>query len=276
MPQAALFPLGGHRLIARDFADVNTPADVDDTPQSAISRVCSCWSSRRVPHETTPDADLEKAGCQPTIGEKGSNVPLHNPQSPAKNICSSHREVPTDRTEHPKRDSSNSTDPGDGTVVSNLPILNKTPSLTSSNETPSPIEPRDSRFRRATASTWRFLVALATPPTISIVVGITVAMIPTLKALFVPSPSDSHPHIGTAPDGLPPLHVIFDTATFIGGGSIPLGLICLGSALARLEVPKPFSRAPLNAIVALSILKARRPIIRSFVVPASSCMRRWL
>ncbi|KAG9093447.1 Protein M3 [Ceratobasidium sp. 370] len=244
---AALFPLGGHRLIARDFADVDTSADAGDAPESVVSRLCDYRSGMRTLCGKGQSADLEKDGCQPPIDEKRADISPVGPQSPTKDPCLGHREVPEDSVEHSKRDSSNSTDAEDSTVVPNLPAHAKSPSLTSSGETPLPAESKD--------------IALAIPPTISIVVGIIIAVIPTLKALFIPPSPDSHVHVGTAPDGLPPLHVLFDTATFIGGGSIPLGLVCLGSALARLEVPKPFSRAPLGAISAFSILKARHPMV---------------
>jgi predicted permease len=94
-----------------------------------------------------------------------------------------------------------------------------------------------------------------------IALGLVVAIVPALKALFLIPPVGSHVQISMAPDGLPPLNVILDTATFIGGGSIPLGLVCLGSALARLQIPKPLSRAPLGAITTFSILKVCCPAL---------------
>ncbi|KAN0082936.1 hypothetical protein V8E55_008731 [Tylopilus felleus] len=50
----------------------------------------------------------------------------------------------------------------------------------------------------------------------------------------------------TAPDGQPPLAIVLNTTTFIGGASVPLGLIILGSALARMEIPG--GRLPLGAV----------------------------
>lgn len=88
-------------------------------------------------------------------------------------------------------------------------------------------------------------------------VSLVVALVPSLKALFITPPAGSNIHIGAAPDGLPPLNIILDTATFIGNGCVPLGLTCLGSALARLEVSQPISRAPIGAITAFSVLKVR-------------------
>lgn len=41
-----MFPLGGHRLIAKDYADGAMPVDADDdVPESAISRVRRRWQS---------------------------------------------------------------------------------------------------------------------------------------------------------------------------------------------------------------------------------------
>jgi predicted permease len=63
-------------------------------------------------------------------------------------------------------------------------------------------------------------------------------------------------HVHPAPDGLPPLEVILDTATFIGAASVPLGLVCLGSALSRMKVPlNHLGTLPLGAITCLTIGK---------------------
>ncbi|KAJ7148770.1 auxin efflux carrier [Mycena crocata] len=62
-----------------------------------------------------------------------------------------------------------------------------------------------------------------------------------------------HPHIPSGPDGRPPLSFLFDTANFIGAASVPLGLICLGSALARLEVPRGrWNQLPVGAILSMA------------------------
>ncbi|KIO24794.1 hypothetical protein M407DRAFT_212057 [Tulasnella calospora MUT 4182] len=109
------------------------------------------------------------------------------------------------------------------------------------------------RFQRVLS----FLRTLNTPPTITIFISFPVALIPQLKALFVQSnatpslQSISH----SAPDGMPPLAFILDTASFIGAASVPLGLVLLGSALARLNVPKPWTRLPLGAIGWFTVAK---------------------
>lgn len=126
---------------------------------------------------------------------------------------------------------------------------------------PSPAtDPKPSRAIRSLNTARAFLASLASPPTITIAVAFVVALVPQLKALFIAAPAGSNVHIGLAPDGLPPLNIILDTATFIGNGSIPLGLVCLGSALARLQMPKPISRAPLGAISVFAILKVNKNV----------------
>ena len=91
------------------------------------------------------------------------------------------------------------------------------------------------------------------PPSITIIAAFIIAIITPLKALFTPVPNS---HIPNAPDGQPPLAFILDTATFVGAASIPIGLICLGSAIARMKVSRSsLSSLPLGAIAWLSILK---------------------
>jgi auxin efflux carrier family protein len=101
-----------------------------------------------------------------------------------------------------------------------------------------------------------FLHGVLTPASSSILVSLLLSLVPALKALFVASPTG--PHLHPAPDGLPPLSVLLDAAAFVGAASVPLGLICLGGALARLEVPRGregWTRMPSGAIVSLAVAK---------------------
>jgi hypothetical protein len=106
------------------------------------------------------------------------------------------------------------------------------------------------------------LKSLITPPALAIIFAFPIALITPLKALFTPLPPGSGPSpIPNAPDGQPPLAFILDTANFIGAASVPLGLVCLGSALARLKLP-PWrtwfgkeSELPVGAIIGLAIGK---------------------
>ncbi|KAG1730938.1 auxin efflux carrier [Suillus paluster] len=100
--------------------------------------------------------------------------------------------------------------------------------------------------------TFGFLQSLMYPPSLSIILSFIIAVIPPLKALFVSGVPGTH--IPTAPDGEPPLAFIMSTAIFISGASVPMSLMALGSALARLNIPRSqWSSLPLSAIGTLAI-----------------------
>jgi predicted permease len=105
--------------------------------------------------------------------------------------------------------------------------------------------------RRIWANFSSFVREVCSPASLSIILSFPIALIPALKGLFVEVQS---PHIPSAPDGRPPLSFLLDTATFIGAASVPLGLVCLGSALARLEVPRGrWNHLPVGAILSMAV-----------------------
>jgi auxin efflux carrier family protein len=100
-----------------------------------------------------------------------------------------------------------------------------------------------------------FLKELLKPLPIVIVFAIVIALVDPLRALFLPPPSSFQPRFrAAAPDGQPPLAFVFDTATFVGAACVPIGLICLGSALAclRVRTGEPFPR---GATASLALAK---------------------
>ena len=100
------------------------------------------------------------------------------------------------------------------------------------------------------------LHVVLTPPSFSIILSLIIAFIYPLKYLFVPVQSSTSVHIRPAPDGGPPLAVILDTAGLVGAASVPLGLISLGAALARLTIQRnQWRNLPLGAISALAMAK---------------------
>ena len=110
------------------------------------------------------------------------------------------------------------------------------------------------RSGRILSSVLTFLRSLCTPASISIISAFIISFVPPLKALFVAGVPGTHIH--PAPDSLPPLNFLMDTASFIGAASVPLGLVCLGSALARLRVPKSqWGQLPVGAITCFAIGK---------------------
>ncbi|KAG1741692.1 auxin efflux carrier [Suillus lakei] len=99
-----------------------------------------------------------------------------------------------------------------------------------------------------------FLSSLLSPVLLSMVVSLIVSRISALKALFIPNVSGTN--IPPAPDGQPPLAFIMDTAAFLGAANSPIGLIILGSALARMNIPRGrWTSLPLGAIGALAVCK---------------------
>ncbi|WWD21690.1 hypothetical protein CI109_106176 [Kwoniella shandongensis] len=94
------------------------------------------------------------------------------------------------------------------------------------------------------------------PLTIAIVLGIVCSVVQPIKALFVDVDGWSGTRIPNAPDGNPPLSFITDTASFLGGMTIPAGLILLGASFARLKIPRKWSDMPIAAITAMTIAKS--------------------
>lgn len=91
--------------------------------------------------------------------------------------------------------------------------LAATPSLSRHRNltTPIPLEPL---YKRIAKSVFKFLLSLISPPAISILLSLLIALIPTLKALFVANvPGVNMPD---GPDGMPPLEWILDITTFGG------------------------------------------------------------
>jgi len=120
----------------------------------------------------------------------------------------------------------------------------------------SEIAPVDSR-RQMIRKAYRMIRSAMSPPSLTIIVSFVISVVPSLKALFVSGVPGVK--FSPAPDGRPPLAILMNTATFIGGASIPLGLICLGSALARLQLPNGSWRS--LPIASISALAASRLII---------------
>ncbi len=114
----------------------------------------------------------------------------------------------------------------------------------------------------------KFLRTLPGPLTITIIVSLIISSIPPLKALFVPlTHEDGTPVIPFAPDGAPPLSFLLDTATFLGNASVPLGLVCIGSSLAKLKIPRRGRDLPLGAICALAFGRLiLQPVIAVFMI----------
>ncbi|KAK6522806.1 Protein M3, variant 3 [Arthrobotrys megalospora] len=90
-----------------------------------------------------------------------------------------------------------------------------------------------------------------TIPTVTLVSALVIAVVPQIRALFVPTTGVNMP---SAPDGRPPLDFIIQFASWGGQLSPVMGLTMLGAALSRIRVrhlPKGFW----TSIVATCFLK---------------------
>lgn len=100
-----------------------------------------------------------------------------------------------------------------------------------------------------------FLQNLKKPNSIALMISIFIALIPWLKALFVNTGKVQLPN---APDKEPALSFILMYAEYLGYPCVPMGLLLIGSSLARLEIkdiPNGFWKSALcNTIFRLAIL----------------------
>ncbi|KIP06170.1 hypothetical protein PHLGIDRAFT_128453 [Phlebiopsis gigantea 11061_1 CR5-6] len=114
----------------------------------------------------------------------------------------------------------------------------------------------------------RPLSALLHPVTIAMVISLPIALVQPLKALFVDVSSTGGPD-WKGPDGKPPLAFIIDTANFLGNIAVPLALVMLGASFARLRVPRPLSRLPILAMLAVTLVKmAILPVVGILICQA--------
>lgn len=100
---------------------------------------------------------------------------------------------------------------------------------------------------------WEFLSNFMRPPSMALIISITLTMIPWTRALFHQDPGHSH-GIPMAPDGHPPLSFIMDITSFVGAAEVPLGLATLGATISRLSLrglPKGFWKS----VVLMTLLK---------------------
>jgi len=240
-----LFPLGFHRWLAWDFAGPDVePEVVQAKIKARRQRLFRLFllKKRQGPssplHNEIPAQDEEKA------------VPPQSPKMVSKNRTS----VTDDATTTVITSPQDSIDPlsRSSQVPSSQPDGHHTliPEPTASTST-SPQRRSLSYSKLLYTYARSFIKGMFNPVSTAIYVALPIALVPKLKALFVEVPGV---HMPSAPDGQPPLAFIQDIATFIGGASVPIGLICLESSLARLNVPlNQWRKLPVGAITSLAI-----------------------
>ncbi|KAH8814734.1 auxin efflux carrier [Flagelloscypha sp. PMI_526] len=287
-----LFPFGGHHLIARDFKGPDYEAEeVREAMRLKRKAMLSGSvhyfanllrtgkkSDERDPekHETTstgqsnPGLTFEKSLDDSDV----PRPPMQRKQSDGKHVSffddtdstvanmiasPSTSRAPTEimSSQHARF-----TSPTPTIVEKSVPTRPGTPhtetTLHHNAEPPTPRQLQLSPTKAMGRQRWimrfkSFCRSLAMPSSIAILLSFPIAIIAPLKALFVHVPGTYMPN---APDGQPPLAFIMDAAQFIGAASVPIGLICLGSALARLKIPRgQWDTLPQGAIISVAITR---------------------
>jgi len=271
-----MFPFGGHKWVAWDFEGQDVePEEVREAMRlkrkamvSHLTRFANLARSKKPEDEP---ADPESKTIPEVLEEKDSteasgqrvqrrHVSFAEDSSlalPTEGICSPNDSAPpTEIGQLSRVDSEKATTMiGDASVYKvpshSIEEINGLP-LHSSNRPDSPTYSQRNFLNRRLII--EFLKALCSPASVAIIFSFPIALIPQLKALFVEVPGTYMP---SAPDGQPPLAFFLDATSFVGAASVPLGLICLGSSLARLNMPRrgEWKALPLGAIICIAIGK---------------------
>lgn len=239
--------MGGSRLVGLDYVgpDVETEK-VQEAARRRRKLIFSGWPmglsrSRNTPRSgdcitselekpQPPDVASKHVSFDQTIPAE-SNCPTDAVSSPALTATA------VDTADAFKADDDHSATPILPTVASQAAVRS----------------PRTARWKTIYANLRPFLRNLFMPCSVTILLSFVIAIVPQLKALFVEVDGT---HISPAPDGEPPLAFILDAASFIGAASVPMGLISLGSALARISVPRSaWGSLPSGAILSLAVAK---------------------
>ncbi|KAF8183930.1 auxin efflux carrier transmembrane protein [Pholiota molesta] len=265
-----LFPLGGHRLVAWDFAGPDVePEEVQEAMRikrkaffNTLPRIGRCSKTKYLVEQkdTTSSsvADVEEKA----VSEENIERLMSMHQRHVSIMDDVSTMVPTEGVRSPMA-SSPPTEIGHQHRIELLDKASPQSVKMPKENTALPIHtPANQKASAPSTSAPRrlfglkyivnFLKAFLTPASIAIIVSFPIALIPKLKALFVPVPGVYMP---AAPDGQPPLAFFLDATNFVGAASVPLGLVCLGSSLARLPFPRKgqWQMLPLGAISCVAV-----------------------
>ncbi|KAJ3826869.1 auxin efflux carrier [Lentinula raphanica] len=278
-----LFPMGGHYLVAKDFVGPDVEHDeVRELVRERRRYILYGWPKtltnylrfRRLRQIKSTEEDSDPELQSPTTESKNAassssirprphkHVSFRNEQADYYDATQDHdldatTAVPTDGMNTPAPSHHDFTSPA-GTVTahdleSEYREKDETEDTTSRRAARKEPTARQRRQKRIVTQLKTIIKSILTPASLSMIISIPVALVPSLKGLFT---ATSNSHIPNAPDGEPPLAFVLDFANFMGAASVPLGLICLGSALARLKIPRSeWSNLPVGAIFTLAILK---------------------
>jgi predicted permease len=251
-----LFPLGGFLVVAKDF-------DGPDVESQEL-RERMCLRRRKMVTEMVlflrrPLLLRRNSDKIDTHGDfETGGVCLEKQTIPFQDVCTVSPSLDRHTTQAETADGRESIEQKVPTAKSSMPAIDPDnnhhfghdglPQITQGSVSHSPL--------RQSPSNWkRFLTELLKPIPVVIAFAIVIALVNPLKALFLPPSANFQPRFRpVAPDGQPPLAFLLDTATFVGAASVPIGLVCVGSALARLRLDSG-EAFPRGAIVSLALVR---------------------
>ncbi|KAK7052600.1 auxin efflux carrier transmembrane protein [Favolaschia claudopus] len=254
------FPMGGSQLVGWDYRGPDVePEEVQQAVRRRRRLLFSRWPTKLV-----NILNGKKSPAAPELtkdSEVGSPEPekVLRPRITSKHVSFDQHILPEGAVSSSQRDGWQSRIGSPAPTTTAVETADVTPPTES--RLPSPVPARKqpahttffARTKAVHARLRPFLKNLFMPGSVAILLSLMIALVPQLKALFVEVDST---HIPPAPDGQPPLAFILDAASFIGAASVPMGLICLGSALARLSIPRGAWRTlPTGAILGLAVAK---------------------
>ncbi|KAJ7158124.1 auxin efflux carrier transmembrane protein [Mycena filopes] len=258
------FPMGGNRLVGLDYGGPDVePYEVQEATRRRRRLIFVEWPRRVIGFWTKPKSprlDSQTVGSK----EDGAIPVAEKPQRPhlaSKHVSFDH-DIRAAAGTHLEGWRSGLTSPAlTATAVDTIDALNPVDEVSPPPTLPTVDPPAAAaglprtRSRRSGlyANLRTFLRNVFLPGSVSIIISFVIALVPQLKALFVEVEGT---YIHPAPDGGPPLAFFIDAANFIGAASVPMGLVCLGSALARLSIPRGEWRSlPSGAILGLAVGK---------------------
>ncbi|ESK98283.1 membrane protein [Moniliophthora roreri MCA 2997] len=260
-----LFPLGGHLWVAKDFVGPDVEPDELREAIQKKRRALFWWfkdirrsrrlrEKRKDPEDPAPEPKESKPMDEPQSALPQGPRPRHSKHvsffddgttaAPTEGITSP---APTEWLISPAPTVTATTE------NHQEPVLSTSKTQSASETEKSKLLGRYPRLLMVSGTVKTAIKSALTPASLAILTSFPIALIPKLKGLFVELPGSGIPN---APDNIPPLAFILDFTQFMGAASVPLGLIGLGSALARLHVPRDEWRTlPIGAILSLAVGK---------------------
>ncbi|GAA5996605.1 uncharacterized protein JCM10292_003082 [Rhodotorula paludigena] len=255
------FPLQGIRLIQMDYERELDTARELRYEDGEFGTAAKYWNRLRhgcpMKHELEEERQRQRKRNDDLVEEKEEEGAAEAASAPGDAEAPAVTRATEDQDEITALDAQ----------TADFPAIEPIPSRLSARSQTRPPSVHPTIAMRVAQSIWTFLRPVITsPPTMTLLCALVIALIPVLRALFI-APDGTESFHPTAPDGDPPLAVLYDAASFVGAASIPTGLIILGASIGKISLPKPLSRLPISGILAMAFTRlVILPIVGFFFV----------